>query len=211
MLKLYYFPGNASFAPHVLLEETGADYELVLVDRTQEAHKAADYLKLNPSGRIPALIDGDQVLFETAAICLHIADKYPQSGLSPTVGTAARSEFHKWLFYMATTIQPEILLYYYGDRHAVTEEGTAAVKAAAEVRLGDMFKIMDQALGEGPYMMGEQFTVLDPYLFLLCRWGRNFARPPRDYPNLGAYLQRLSQRNTIIECFNQEEIDAPYI
>ena len=211
MMKLYYFPGNASFAPHVLLEETGADYELVLVDRGAGANKTADYLALNPSGRIPTLIDGDQVLFETAAVCLHIADKYPESGLAPTVGTPERSEFHKWLFYMATTIQPEILLYYYGDRHAINEEGTAAVKAAAEARLGEMYTIMNDALGDGPYMMGDQFTVLDPYLLMVCRWGRNFAHPPRALKNLGPYLERLSKHPTIVAAFDQEQIEAPYV
>jgi glutathione S-transferase len=211
MMKLYYFPGNASFAPHVLLEETGADYELVLVDRSKGANKTADYLALNPPGRIPTLIDGDQVLFETAAICLHIADKYPDSHLAPTVGTPERSEFHQWLFYMATTIQPEILLYYYGDRHAIDEEGAAAVKAAAEARLGDMYAIMDEGLGAGPYMMGDQFTVLDPYLFMVCRWGRNFTHPPRAFKSLGPYLERLSKHPTIVTSFDQEQIEAPYI
>jgi glutathione S-transferase len=211
MLKLYYYPSNASFAPHVLLEETGKDYELVLVDRNQGAHKSAEYLKLNPSGRIPALIDGDLVLFETAAVCLHIADKYPECGLAPAVGTTERSVFHKWLFYIATTIQPEILLYYYGDRHATSEDGTAAVKAAAEARLGEMYVIVDEAMGDGPYLMGEQYSLLDPYLYMVCRWGRGFARPPRDYPHLGPFLKRMSARKTIIDSFAQENIEAPWV
>lgn len=210
-MQLYYFTGNASLAPHILLEETGADYELVFVDRSQDANKSADYLALNPSGRIPTLIDGDLVLFETGAICLHIADKYPQSGLAPAVGTVERSEFHKWLFYMATTIQPEILLYYYGARHAVDDAGAAAVKAAAEARLGDMYAIMDEGLAGKDYLMGDNFTLLDPYLYMVSRWGRFLARPPRDLPNLGPYLNRLTERQSIIDSFGQEEIDAPWV
>jgi glutathione S-transferase len=211
MMQLYYFPGNASLAPHVLLEEAGADYELMLVDRNENAHKAEDYLKLNPPGRIPTLVDGDLVLFETGAVCLHIADKFPESGLAPAVGTTARSEFHKWLFYMATTIQPEILLYYYGDRHAVDESGAKAVKAAAEKRLGEMYGIMDETLGGGPWVMGEQYTLLDPYLYMVCRWARNFASPPRDLPNLKPWLARLSQRDSIIRTFEQEGIEGPWV
>ena len=69
MYQLYYYPSNASLAPHIVLEEIGAPYELVLVDRDAQAHKQPDYLKLNPSGLIPVLIDGDLVLTETAAIC----------------------------------------------------------------------------------------------------------------------------------------------
>ncbi|HEY0845691.1 MAG TPA: glutathione S-transferase N-terminal domain-containing protein [Noviherbaspirillum sp.] len=95
MYTLYYYPGNANLAPHMLLEELGVPYELVLVDREQNAHKQADYLKLNPTGRIPVLIDRDLVLFETAAICLHLVDRHPEAGLAPAVGTAERAEFYK--------------------------------------------------------------------------------------------------------------------
>jgi glutathione S-transferase len=83
MYQLYYFPGNANLIPHMLLEEIGAPYELVPVDRANNAQKSPAYLKLNPTGRIPVLIDGDLVLFETAAICLHLADRHPESGSRP--------------------------------------------------------------------------------------------------------------------------------
>ena len=91
MLQLHYYPGNASMAPHLLLEEMGVAYELKLVDRTQQAHKSAAYLKLNPNGLIPVLVDGDLVLYETAAICLHLLDTNPKAGLAPTPGTSARA------------------------------------------------------------------------------------------------------------------------
>ena len=73
MLQLHYYPSNASMAPHLLLEELGVPYELKLVDRTREAHKSAEYLRLNPNGLIPVLVDGELVLYETAAICLHLS------------------------------------------------------------------------------------------------------------------------------------------
>src|SRR3989304_10510949 len=83
MYQLYYHPGNANPAPHILLEEIGADYELVLVDRTKNEQKSPAYLKLNPAGRIPVLVDGDLVLYETAAICLHLADRHAAAGVGP--------------------------------------------------------------------------------------------------------------------------------
>src|SRR5689334_11637477 len=97
MLELHYYPGNASMAPHLLLEELGVPYALRLVDRTRQAHKAPDYLKMNPNGLIPVLTDGDLVLYETAAICLHLVDTHPDAGLAPTIGTAERAHFYKWL------------------------------------------------------------------------------------------------------------------
>ena len=92
MMQLYYYPSNASMAPHILLEELGVRYERILVDRTRNAHKTPEYLKLNPNGLIPVLIDEDLVLYETAAICLHLCDRFPSAGLAPAQGTQARAK-----------------------------------------------------------------------------------------------------------------------
>ncbi len=211
MVQLYYYPSNASFAPHVCLEEAGADYELILVDRSVDGHKSADYKRLNPSGRIPTLIDGELVLFETAAICLHIADKYPQHGLSPAPGGAARSTFHKWLFYLATTVQTELLIWFYPERYADTDDGKAAVKAGALARLRDMMDIMNDAVGPGPWLMGDQFTLLDPYLLMLCRWSNMAGSGPRERSNLNPYLDRVLARPSVARVIEQEGIRAPFV
>ena len=87
MIALYYYPGNASLVPHIILREIGVPFELRLVDRSQNAQQSPEYLKLNPSGRIPVLIDDGHVLFETAAIAMHLADKFPAVGLAPAFGT----------------------------------------------------------------------------------------------------------------------------
>src|SRR5512147_2099139 len=105
MFTLHYFPGNASLIPHLLLEELGLPFELALVDRGHQAHKSPAYLKLNPNGLIPVLVesgraDGELVLYETAAICLHLLDTRPDCGLAPAQGTAARAHFYKWLMWL---------------------------------------------------------------------------------------------------------------
>ncbi len=87
MYQLYYYPGNASMAPHFILEALGVDYELVLVARKTEAQKSADYPALNPAGRIPTLVNGDSVLFESPAICLYLGEQHPEQQLIPEAGT----------------------------------------------------------------------------------------------------------------------------
>ena len=87
MIRLYWYPGNASLVPHMLLEEIGAPFTLERVDRANNAHKSPEYLKLNPNGQIPVLVDGDLVLYETAAICMHLADTHPGAGLAPPLGS----------------------------------------------------------------------------------------------------------------------------
>lgn len=119
-LQLYYFPGNASMAPHILLEELGVPYALSLVDRDHGEHKSPAYLKLNPNGLIPVLVDGDLVLYESAAICLHLCDTHPEAGLAPAPGSAERAHFYKWLVWMTNTMQATLLAYFYPeDRKSV--------------------------------------------------------------------------------------------
>ena len=105
MIELHYFPGNASMAPHILLEELGEQFRLRLVDRAVNAQKSPAYLKLNPNGLIPVLVDGDLVLYETAAICLHLVDTHAGAGLAPAAGTPERAHFYKWLVWMTNTVQ----------------------------------------------------------------------------------------------------------
>ncbi len=131
MVALYYYPSNASLMPHMLLREIGAPFELRLVDRRENAHKSAEYLRLNPNGLIPVLVDGDLVLFETAAIVLHLVDKHPEANLAPLVGTPERAQFYKWLVHLTNTPQTEYITYYYPERRARSEAAIAEVKAVS--------------------------------------------------------------------------------
>ena len=100
-ITLHYYPSNASVTPHILLHELGVPFALQLVDRRVQAHKSPEYLRLNPNGLIPTLVlrdaQGEQVLYETAAIVLQLVDLHPQAGLAPLPGTRERGEFYKWL------------------------------------------------------------------------------------------------------------------
>jgi len=216
MITLHYHPGNASFAPHVLLHELGVPFELRLVDRANHAHKSPDYLKLNPNGLIPVLVDGGLVLYETAAICLHLVDTHPAAGLAPAVGTAERAQFYKWLIWMTNTVQAHAIHYFYGHR-LVDEGNTAAVaqiKAHAQAVVSDGMAQIDAHLAGhgGPWMMGEHYTALDPYVWMLGRWTRGFSsRPARDFASLGPYLQRMLQRPAMQRAISTEALSTPLV
>src|SRR5205823_1034819 len=102
-------PSTASMVPHILLEELGVAYERVPVDRANNEHKSPAYLRLNPNGLIPVLVDGDLVLYETAAIVLHLCDQHPEAGLAPPLGSADRSHFYKWLAWLTNTLQATLI------------------------------------------------------------------------------------------------------
>jgi glutathione S-transferase len=213
MLQLHYFPGNASMAPHLLLEELGMPYELKLVDRTRQAHKSAEYLQLNPNGLIPVLLDGDLVLYETAAICLHLLDTHPEAALAPAIGTAARAHFYKWLVWMTNSLQATLILYFYPERWADSAEGAAQVRAHAEAKVGALLDQMEAELARhgGPYLLGEAFSAVDLYALMLCRWTRGFGRPARSLLHVGPYLQRLLARPAVQRVFEQEGLAAPLV
>ena len=216
MYKLFYYPGNANLAPHMLLEEIGAPYELVLVDRTKNAHKSGDYLAMNPAGRIPVLIDDGLTpaltLFETAAICLHLCDRHPEADLAPRdIGSAERAQFYKWLVYLTNTLQAEVITYFYPDRITDDEAGARVVRSHCEARIGGMLEILDRALDEsgGPWLLGARYSALDPYLMMLCRWTRGMGKPARDYPKLGPFLNAMAARPAVSRAFEQEGLKPP--
>ncbi len=215
MIKLYYFPGNASLTPHMVLEELGVPFELELVDRANAAHKSPEYLKLNPNGQIPVLVDGDLVLYETAAICLHLADTHPDSGLAPPLGTHERAHFYKWLVWATNTMQATLMLYFYGGRllDEGNDEGAAQVRKHAEARVGGMLDQLDAQLASHgrPWLLGATYRAVDPFVLMLCRWTRGFARPARSLPHLGPYLQRVLARPAVQRAFAAEKLQPPLV
>jgi glutathione S-transferase len=215
MMQLHYDPGTAAMIPHILLEELGTPYERVLVERARMQHKAPAHLKLNPNGLLPVLVEGDLVLYETGAIVLHLCDTHPHAGLAPAPGTPARAEFYKWLFWLGTTLQTSLLLYFYPDRWVKegNTEGAAEVKAKAQEKVTGLLAQLDDLVARngGPWLLGASFSALDGYAFTLCRWTRNFSHgKARELPHLGAWLQRVSERASVQRVFAAEGLSAPF-
>ena len=217
MIQLHYHPGNASLIPHLLLEELGLPFELVPVDRENQAHKSPAYLRLNPNGLIPVMVDrdaagGELVLYETAAICLYLVDAHPSAGLAPAPATVARAHFHKWLIWLSNTMQSALIVYFYPERWADDASAIAQVRAHAEAKVGAMLDQLDaQIAAGGPWLLGASFGVVDLYAFVLCRWTRGFARPARSLPHLGPYLQRVLARPAVQRAFATEALAPPFV
>lgn len=214
MLTLHYHPGNASLAPHILLRELGVPFELAHVDRARDAHKSPAYLKLNPNGLIPVLVDGDLVLYEAAAICLHLADTHPAAGLVPALGSAERAHCYKWLTWMSNTLQATLMAYFYPERwvDAGNDTAVAQVRAHAMAKVHGLLQQLDDqfAAHGGPWLLGARYSAADPYAFMLCRWTRGFAsRPARESPHLAPYLQRMAARPAVQQAIAAEALQPP--
>nr|HET7857683.1 glutathione S-transferase family protein [Caldimonas sp.] len=220
MLKLHYFPGNASLVVHIVLEEIGAPFALEFVDRAQAAHKSAAYLALNPNGLIPVLVDDASgnggaplVLYETAAICLHLADRHAAAVLLPPLATPERANAYKWIVWLSNTLQPALTMYFYPERWADDDAGAAAIRAKAEAKIGPMLDQLDGELARHgrAWLLGDRYSVADAYAFVLCRWTRGFARPARSLAHLRPWLDRMLARPAVQRAFATEQLAAPFV
>lgn len=155
------------------------------------------------------------MLYETAAICLHLADTHPESETAPRMATPERAEFYKWLMWLTNTPQTALIVYFYPERWVDADNtlGANQVKSHAESKIGTLLDQLESQLqsSDGPWLLGEQYTILDPYAFMLCRWTRSFTKPARVWPLLGQYLQRMLARPAIQRVIKTEGLADPLV
>jgi glutathione S-transferase len=170
------------------LEEAGAPYEVVVL--TKEEGRSAEHAARQPLGRVPALENDEGSLFESAAICLHIADLYPEAGLIPATTTHARGEVYQWSFFAMTELE-QAMLRAWAARHA--DEAGANAVAKTEARLEKAGKVVAGALAEHDYLVADTFTIADVVMGGVLDSARTYDLLP-DLPALHAYLARLDGR-----------------
>lgn len=195
MYKLYWNPGSANMAPHAALEEIGADYELAGLDFDRNQHKGAEYLRLNPNGRVPTLIHDGKAIYESAAILLYLCELHPDAKLMPLPGSPERGHFLQWLVFCTNTVQEEMMHWWHADNYMDSGAGRAELKRIAERRLAGMWAQICKTLAEpGPYLLGRTFSAADIFLVMLCRWTRKMAKPATDWPELKRLVDLVSAR-----------------
>lgn len=204
MYQLYYYPLNASMAPHFILEALTLDFELVLVDRKTNAQKSDAYLALNPLGRIPTLVEGDLVLFESPAICIHLAESVPSSNLMPKVGTQERARCFQWMMFFTNTLQADIMMFFYPDRYANTREEVISIVEKAEQRITDIWAMINLELEDKPYLLGDNISVCDFFLFMLSVWTDELKKPPLAFKAVSRYLKKLAKHPAIVTVCEKE-------
>jgi len=204
LYHLYYYPLNASMAPHFILEELNADFELITIDRKSNEQKSPDYLALNPAGRIPTLIDDNRPIFESPAICIHLAEAHPSAQLIPQIGDPDRALFFQWMMYLTNTVQAELMIYFYPNKHTTDESNVESIVKIHEKRVTEMFALLDRELEGRDFLIGETISACDFFLFMLSVWADEFEKPPLSFKNLSSYLCKLAQRDSIITVCKKE-------
>jgi glutathione S-transferase len=193
-------------APHFVLEALKIDFELILVDRKNNGQKSDEYIALNPSGKIPTLIDGELVLFESAAICIHLAESNPSSNLIPKIGSKSRAKFFQWMMYLTNTVQAELMIYFYPERHTTYSNEASDIVNTQEKRITDMFELLDNELENKDFLVGNMITVCDFFLFMLAIWADELTKPPLAFDNLSKYLCNLAKHEAIVSICDKEKL-----
>ena len=206
LYQLYYYPLNASMAPHFILKELNVDFELIIVDRKSNAQRSPNYLALNPAGRIPTLVDDGLAIFESPAICIHLAENHPSSNLIPKVGEKNRALFFQWLMYLTNTVQAELMVCFYPQKHTTNVKTVDNIIEAQEVRITEMFNLLDRELENKDFLVGNSISVCDYFLFMLAVWADEFKKPPLGFSNLSRYLRKLAKRDAIINVCKKENL-----
>ena len=198
MITLYTMPGSSSTAPRIALDEAGADYELVQVERDDAGNNIspADYAALNPMGKVPTLVDGELVMTEAAACCLYVAEKYPDAALMPRVRSDDWARTLRWLTLLTNTAQSAFLRWYYPDQYTTDTDGLEAVQAASVAELARVAEVLAAQIGDGPFLIGTQFTVADAFLAMLTGWSQDLDAGSRwsDNAALAAHYNAVAQR-----------------
>ena len=172
MYKLYGSLGAASLTPQCVLEESGLPYEFIEIDISEDTERDPEYLKLNPHGRIPTLVIDDQVMIESAAISIYLADKHSHTQLSPPLDHPERSRYLQWMVYLTNTLQETLLLKMYSSLYTDDPQGYDATISRATSKLDTIMSFVEKSLSltEGPFFLGNGLSTADIYLNMLTGW-----------------------------------------
>jgi len=202
--KLYWAPNTGAFAPDVVLTLSGAPFERQRVDYDGKEQEGEAYLQINPMGQIPVLLLPDgTAMTESAAMVLHLVDRFPEAKLAPPPGTSARASFDRWLLFLAVNVYGADLRLYYSGRFTADPAGADGVRQAAERDLQKQFAILETALDPGPFLTGEAFGAADIYLMMLADW----YRPARELPRLARLCAALAEEPRIAELRKLYKLD----
>ena len=196
MLKLFHAWGSCSLAPYLALEEAGADYEPVVISTRDGDQRRADYLAINPKARVPALVTDRGVLTEVPAILAWVAQAWPQARLAPTDpwGFAQAQAFNS---YLASTVHVAHAHRHRGYRWADSEASFEDMRRKVPETVGACFQLIEDEMLQGPYVLGEAFSICDLYLFTLADWMEGDGVEPRTFAKVHAHREMIRARPAV--------------
>jgi len=204
MIKLFYAPHTCALASHIALEEAGAAYTTVRVDFASNGQRQPEYLAVNPKGRVPALVTDSGTLTETPAILAFIAQSFPKAGLAPFDDPFAFAQVQAFNSYLCSTVHVAHAHRMRGNRWADDPAAIAEMKRKVPQSVGAAYDLIEHGMLKGPWVMGDTYSICDPYLFTVSEWlegdGVDLARLPK----VIAHRNRMSERPAVRKAIAEE-------
>lgn len=197
MLKLYYTPGTCALASHIALEEAGAPYTTERVDFKTNQQNSPGYLEINPKGRVPSLVTDRGTLTETPAMLAFIAQSFPKARLAPLEDPFAFAQLQSFTSYLCSTVHVAHAHKGRGYRWASDESSFADMKRKVPESMGAAFALIEKKMLKGPWVMGETYTVCDPYLFTLTGWLEGDSVDITTMPKVADHAKRMAERPAV--------------
>jgi len=204
MFTLFYSPGSCALASHIALEDAGASYELKRVDFRKTEQQSPDYLAINPKGRVPALSTPGGVVTETPAILAFIAQSFPEARLAPLDDPFAFAQLQAFTSYLCSTVHVAHAHRGRGYRWADDEASFADMKRKVPRTVGACFELIEIRMFRGPWAMGEDYSIADPYLFTLASWLEGDGVDPARFPRVADHRARMAERASVRKALEQE-------
>jgi len=204
MLKLYYAPGTCALASHIALEEAAATYETVRLSFKSEDQKKPEYLKINPKARVPSLVTDRGIITETPAILIYVAQTFPAAKLAPLDDPFALGRMQAFNSYLCSTVHIAHAHRMRGYRWADDPAAIAEMQRKAPQAVGQGFDLIERELLRGPWVMGDVYTICDPYLFTLAQWLEADGVDPARLPKVMEHRQRMSHRPAVLRAVAAE-------
>ena len=204
MMKLYYAAHTCALASHIALEDAGAEYSTVRINFAAHEQRSPAYLAINPKGRVPALVTGRGILTETPAMLAFIAQSFPKAKLAPLDDPFGFAEVQAFNSYLCSTVHVAHAHRMRGTRWANDPAAIEAMKRKVPESVGACFELIESKMLRGPWVMGENYTVCDAYLFTLAQWMEGDGIDPARFPKVSDHRNRMSGRTAARKAIAEE-------
>jgi glutathione S-transferase len=204
MLKLYYAAHTCALASHIALEEAGTEYSAVRLEFGKEDQRKPEYLAVNPKARVPSLVTDSGVLTETPAILAYIAQRFPHSGLAPLEDAFAFARVQAFYSYLCSTVHVAHAHRMRGYRWADDPSAIKEMQRKVPQSVGECFALIEREMLAGPWVMGEAYTICDPYLFTLAQWLEADGVDLAPLPKVREHRARVAERPAVKRALAQE-------
>jgi glutathione S-transferase len=206
MLRLYYTAHTCSLATHIVLEEVGADYSTVRIDFASKQQQSPDYLKVNPKGRVPALVTDRGILTETPAMLVYVAQSFPQADLALMGDPFAFAKVQAFNAYLCSHLHVAHAHRMRGHRWVDPDDAhsIAAMQRKVPEAVGAAFEAIERDMLKGPWVMGDHYTICDAYLFTLAQWLEADGVDPKRIQRVVDHRHRMSERVPVKKAIAQE-------